>query len=45
VTGISSRRAGLAPKSEHVEFVVVKVAPGQVIITVIRFYPVNIIKL
>jgi hypothetical protein len=42
VAGLSPRRAGFAPGSIHVGFVVDKVALGQVFLPVLRFSPVNI---
>jgi hypothetical protein len=43
VTGLSSRRSGFMPGSVHVEFVVDKVALGQVFLRVLLFSPVNIV--
>jgi hypothetical protein len=43
VTGLSPRRTGFAPGSIHVEFVVKKVALGQVFPRVLRFSPVVIV--
>jgi hypothetical protein len=43
VTGLSPRRTGFAPGSDHVGFVVGKVALGQVLLRVHLFSPVNII--
>jgi hypothetical protein len=42
VAGLSPRRPVFAPGSIHVEFVVDKVALGQVFLRVLRFSPVNI---
>jgi hypothetical protein len=43
VAGLSPRRSGFDPGSVHVEFVVDKVALGQVFPRVLRFSPVNFI--
>jgi hypothetical protein len=43
VAGVSLRRAGFAPGSIHLGFVVDKVALGQVLLRILRFSPVNII--
>jgi hypothetical protein len=43
VAGFSPRRSGFDPGSVHVEFVVDKVALGQVFLRVLRFSPVNFI--
>jgi hypothetical protein len=40
--GLSPRRPGFAPGSNHVGLLVDKVAPGQVFLRVLRFFPVNI---
>jgi hypothetical protein len=44
VTGRSLRRAGVAPGSVHVEFVVDKEALGQICLRVLRFSFINIIQ-
>jgi hypothetical protein len=43
VTGLSPQRPGFNPGSVHVEFVVDKVALGQVFLRVLRFSPVSFI--
>jgi hypothetical protein len=43
VAALPPRRPGFDPGSVHVEFVVEKVALGQVFPQVLRFYPVNFI--
>jgi hypothetical protein len=42
VAGLSPQKNGFAPGSVHVGFVVDKVALGQVLLRVLRFFPVNI---
>ena len=43
VAGLPPRMPGFDPGSVHVEFVVDKVALGQVFLRVLRFSPVNFI--